>query len=145
MISLSPHLHIPSPFSTSVICLMVSVDVEHHGYLRVVTHRARERSRTRWSWAVMAGWILVLLSCSSTVASWTLFLTLFHTAVKTVISEVYKLLGTGGVPTSLTLLFWRWLTVSSVFTGRSARTSYSSRPPFPVPNKPYVFCGRKAP
>ena len=63
-------------------------------------------------------------------------------------ARIHKLLGTGGVPTSLTLLFWRWLTVSSVFTGRSARTSCSSLPspsPFPVPIKPYGFCGRRAP
>ena len=55
----------------------------------------------------------------------TVFVTLFHTAVETVISEVHKLLGTGGVLTSLTSLFWRWLAVSSVFTGGSAGTSYS--------------------
>ena len=41
------------------------------------------------------------------------------------------------VPTSLTLLFWRWLAVSSVFTDRSAWTSYSSLPdpPPPPPHK----------
>ena len=38
------------------------------------------------------------------------------------------MLGTGGVPTFLTWLFWRWLTVSSVFRGRSARTSHSQVP-----------------
>ena len=54
------------------------------------------------------------------------FVTLLRTAVETAISEVHKLLHTGGVPTSLTLLFWRWLTVSSVFAGRTTRTSYSS-------------------
>ena len=59
----------------------------------------------------------------STVAFRTVFVTLLRTAVKKTFSGVHKLLGTGGVPTSLTSLFWRWLTVSSVFTGRSARTS----------------------
>ena len=60
-------------------------------------------------------------------------------------SGEHKLLRAGRVPT----LFWRWLTVSSVFTGRRARTSYSYLPPTPhpvppssvpspVPNKPYV-------
>ena len=49
----------------------------------------------------------------------TVFVTLFHTSVETAVSKVYKLLRTGGVPTALTLLFWWWLTVSSVFTGRS--------------------------
>ena len=42
--------------------------------------------------------------------------TLFRTAVQTAINEAHKLLRPGGV---LTLLFWRGLTVSSVFTGRS--------------------------
>ena len=55
-----------------------------------------------------------------------------RTAVETAISEVHKLLGTGGVPTSLTLLFWRWLTVSSVFTGRRARAICLRLPPLPL-------------
>ena len=37
----------------------------------------------------------------------TVFVTLLCTAVETAISKVPKLLRTGGVPTSLTLLFWR--------------------------------------
>ena len=59
----------------------------------------------RWSWAVTAGWFnclvteLFLNSCLSGTG----FLTLFRTAVETAISKVHKLLGTGGVPTSLTL------------------------------------------
>ena len=65
---------------------------------------------------------LFLNSCFSN----TVLVTLFRTAVETaVISGVHKLLRTGGVPTSLTLLFWLWLTVSSVFVGRGAWTSYS--------------------
>ena len=56
----------------------------------------------------------------------TVFVTLlFRTAVETAVSEVHSSLHTGGVPTSLTSLFWRWQTVSSVFSGRSAWTSYS--------------------
>ena len=47
------------------------------------------------------------------------------TAVARVSCGVHKLLGTGEVSTSLTLLFWRWLTACSVFTGRSGGTSYS--------------------
>ena len=58
----------------------------------------------------------------------TVVVNLLRTAVETAISEVHKLLHTGGVPTSLTLLFWRWLTVSSVFAGRSSGTNYSSAP-----------------
>ena len=102
--------------------------------------RARERSRTgRWSWALIESWTIVCFSCSSTVAFRTL---------KQQLAEVHKLLHTGGVPTSLTLLFWQWLTVSSACAGRSAWTSYlclllTPTSPFsPVPNKPYSFCGR---
>ena len=47
------------------------------------------------------------------------------------------MLCTGGGPTSLTLLFWQWLTVSSIFICRIARSSYSSLS-FPVPNMSYV-------
>ena len=49
---------------------------------------------------------LFLNSCFSN----TVLVTLFRTAVETaVISDVHKLLRTGGVPTSLTVLFWQWL------------------------------------
>ena len=54
------------------------------------------------------------------------FVALLRTAVERAVSEVHKSLRNGWVPSSLTPLFWRWLTVSSVFTGSSARTSYSS-------------------
>ena len=64
----------------------------------------------------------VLSSCFSD----TVFVTLLCTAVETAISKVRKLLGTGGVPASLTLLFWQWLTVSLVFASQSAWMSYSS-------------------
>ena len=46
---------------------------------------------------------LFLNSCFSDSVS----VTLLRTAVETAISEVHKLLHTGGVPNSLTLLFWR--------------------------------------
>ena len=69
--------------------------------------------------------------------SGTVCVTSLHTAVETAISEVHKLLGTGRVPTSLTLLFWRWLTVVSVFLDRSARTSYSCPTPTPNPLPQY--------
>ena len=78
------------------------------------------------------------LSCCRVVPQQLLLghdVTLIRTAVKTAISEVHKLLGTGGVPTSLTLLFWRWLTVSSVFADWSAITSYTC-PPLPPPLHP---------
>ena len=86
---------------------------------------------------------LFLNSCFSD----TVFVTLLRTAVETAVSGVHELLRTGGVPTSLKLLFWRWLTISSVFTGRSTRMSYSSllppppppRPPPPAPVPPPLF------
>ena len=46
---------------------------------------------------------LFLNSCSTDIT----FVTLLRTAVETAIRAVHKLLGTGGVPTSLTLLFLR--------------------------------------
>ena len=49
-------------------------------------------------------WLQLLNSCFSG----TVFVTFLRTVVKTAVSEVHKLLGTGGVP-ALTLLFWRWL------------------------------------
>ena len=77
------------------------------------------------------------LSCYRAVPQQLLFdtvsVTLLRTVVETAVSGVHKLFRTGGVPTSLTLLFWRWLTVSSVFAGRSASPSCSSLPYSPPP------------
>ena len=50
------------------------------------------------------------------------FVTLLRTAVETAISEVHKLLGTGGVPASFFKIVV--LAVYSLFTGRSIRTCY---------------------
>ena len=109
--------------------------------------KSREVELGSHSWVDCLAAELLLNSCF-----WdTVFVTLLRrTAVETAVSGVQKLLPNGGVPTSLTLLFWRWLTVSSVFAGRSSGTDYSSAPDppsprFPVPNKPYGFCRRKAP
>ena len=69
----------------------------------------------------------------------TVFVTLLGTAVKTTISEVR----TGEVPITITLLVWRWQTVSSVFAGTERWDGLfisTSFPSFPVPNKPYGFC-----
>ena len=63
----------------------------------------------------------------------TVCVALLRAAVKSAISEAHKLRGTVGVPTSLTLLFWSWLTVSSVFLGQSVWTNYSSLPTPPPP------------
>ena len=66
-------------------------------------------------------------------------MTLFPTAAETSIRGLHKLLGTGGVPTSLTLFFWRWPTVSqfglcgSEGHGRAKRPSYFSIYPPPTP------------
>ena len=43
----------------------------------------------------------------------TVFVDLFCTTVETADSGIHKLLCIGGVPTSLTVLFWWWLTDSS--------------------------------
>ena len=88
----------------------------------------------RWSWALIFGWFVLLHSCASTVASRTVSVTLICTVVKTAVSGVHKLLRTGGVPTSLTLMFWRWLTVSSIFAGRSVRIT----PPPPPTHTPFT-------
>ena len=103
----------------------------------------RKRSRSR---ALIAGRIVLLLSCSSTVGS-ALVVTLFRTAVKIVIScgvakYWHKLLRThwGGVPTIwiIYLLFRWWLTF---FTGPGSgwRTATQSGPWVlnpPTPNWP---------
>ena len=73
--------------------------------------------------------LLFTLFLNSCFSSSTVFVALLRTAAETAISEVHKLFCTGGVPTSLALLFWRWLTVTSVFAGRSAQTRYSRDPP----------------
>ena len=58
-----------------------------------------------------------LLQVSTAGLSDSVFVTLLGTAVERASCGIHKLLRTGGVPTSLTLLFWPWLTVSSVFAG----------------------------
>ena len=82
----------------------------------------------------------------------TVFVTLRRTAVETAVSEVHKLFCTDGVPTSLTSLFWRWLTgLFGLYGSEHADELFTSSPHLPpptgppssVPNKPYVFYGRK--
>ena len=57
----------------------------------------------RWNWTLMAGrfCLAVELFLNSCFLD-TVVVTLFRTAVETTVSEVHKLPGTGGVPTSLT-------------------------------------------
>ena len=50
---------------------------------------------------------------------------LFQIFVETASCGVHKLIGTGGVPSSLTLIVLAVAGGLSVFTGRSAGTSYS--------------------
>ena len=108
---------------------MVSVDVKHHEARRRSGRTEPSRAQEKGDGAGLSHldrFIVSLQSCSSTVASPdTVFVTLFRTAVERASCGVHKMLRTGEIPTSLTLLFWRWLTVSSVFAGRSAWTSYS--------------------
>ena len=60
-------------------------------------------------------------------------------------SGVHRLPRTGGVPTTLTLLFWWWLSLFGLYASeRWGKLLPGTRSPlFPVPNKPYGFCGRK--
>ena len=99
-----------------------------------------ERINTILNWTE-----LILNSCFLNTVS----VTLLRIAVVTAINNAHKLFHTGGVPNSLTSLFWWWLTVSSVFVGWSAGTNYSCLPPFyptvPIPNMPYGFSGCEAP
>ena len=57
----------------------------------------------RWSWAHIAGWLVLLQSFLNSCFSDTVFVTLLCTVVKTAISDVHNLLRTGGVPISITL------------------------------------------
>ena len=67
IISLSPHLHTSSsPFSPSLIILMVSVDVKHHVYLLTcsiaTSHSSGAVWKSRWSsWAVRLTSLLVFV------------------------------------------------------------------------------------
>ena len=68
-------------------------------------------------------------SGSSSCFSDTVFVVLFRTQLRNQLAKYPScLIRTGGVTTSLTLLYWRWLMVSSVFAGQCARTSYSALP-----------------
>ena len=91
----------------------------------------KSRAREVELGSLIAGWVVLLLSCSSTVAFRTLFVTLFRASVETAISEVSRLLRTGGVPTSLTLTVLVVAYGLSVFTGRSAGMSIGTAPPSP--------------
>ena len=90
--------------------------------MRPADIKSREVELGSHSWMDSLAAELFLNSCFLD----TVFVALFHTTVETAFSKVHKLLGTGGVPTSLTALFWRWPAVSLVFAGRGTWTSYSS-------------------
>ena len=123
-------------------------DEETEMYLCQEQIRTQEQPKVikRWSWALTAGQIVLLLTCPSTVSPLgTVFVALFLTAVDTAICGVHMQICTGSVPTSLTLLFWRWLTVSSVFRvwAQAWAVHRNPLPPSPslspaVSNKPYV-------
>ena len=79
----------------------------------------------------------------------TVFVTLLRTAVETAISEVHKLLGIGGVPMLLLNIVLSLAVADGLFglcgSERLDELFISTPPPsplsFPVPNKPYGFCG----
>ena len=93
-----PFYHEPNALTTEL-----SPPYNHHDRVR----RAKELGlKLRWSWALIAGWIVSLPSCSSTVAFLdTVFVTVFHTAIERASCRVHNLPRTGRVPTSITL-FW---------------------------------------
>ena len=72
--------------------------------------------------------------CFSTVLN-AVFVTLLRTAVETAVSEVHRLLRTGGVPTSLTLLLLLWLMVS-LRVGARGRAIYAPHPTPPHTRAP---------
>ena len=88
------------------------------------------------------------------------FVALFGTAAERASCGVHKLLGSGGVPTTLSLFFRRWLTLwfglcGSERLGRAIHRyplppplpphTHTNTPPLsPVPNRPDA-CGRKIP
>ena len=81
--------------ASALSLIITSTDIRGH---KALLHHLCSHSRMDCLSAT-----LLLNSCFSD----TVFVTLLRTAVKTTISEVDKLLRTGGVPTSLTLLFSR--------------------------------------
>ena len=124
LLTLPPPPLVPVPNKPPRFC-----GCKQHVYLLNSRNRgAQERFKRKeaelgsHSWMDCLAAELFLSSCFSD----TVFTTLFRTAVETAISGIHKLLGTGAV--SMSLLFWRWLTVSSVFAGRSTWTSYSPPP-----------------
>ena len=99
----------------------------HSSYHLLPLQSAGEIKRREVSWTLTKSWTIIcgsrrdqeegggagprrlllplfLNSCATDIV----FVTLLCTAVETAISEVHKFLGSGEVPTSLTLLFWRW-------------------------------------
>ena len=89
---------------------------------------AQKRSWVRrWSWAAKAG---LLSSCSSTAVQRTLFLWLPKHGSWNSNCAVHKSLGNGE---GTLPLFWRWYTVSPVFSAVSAVEPSLFRPPPPPP------------
>ena len=79
----------------------------------------------RWSWALTVSWTILCFKFKQLVL-WALSLWLCSLQLlKELVCGVHKLLCTDEVPTTLTLLFWWWLTKSAVFAGRIDGTSYS--------------------
>ena len=78
-------------------------------------------------------------------------MTLFRTAVEETISGIHKLLGTGGGPHLLDIVVLAMADGLFGLYGLERRDELlTGTPPLPfplflVPDKPYSFCGRKAP
>ena len=117
------------------------------GIQDVITEPRNDQKSRRWSWAPTVSQTVFCFMFQQLILRTLSFVALFRTAVERANCGLHKSLRTDGVPTSSTLLFWQWLTVSSVFTGGRAENSYSRVPDPPYPPSPInrvCYCGRKA-
>ena len=124
-----PQKLVSSTFRIAQLEVELKTGLKDHGFSEP---KRKEVELGSHSWMDCLAAELFLNSCFSD----TVFVTLAHTAVETAISRVHKLLHTSVVPTSLTLLFWQWLMVSSglwVRVHRWAIHRYLTPPPFPIP------------
>ena len=97
--------------------------------MRPADIKSREVELGSHSWMDSLAAELFLNSCFLD----TVFVALFHTTVETAFSKVHKLLGTGGVLASLTLLFWWWCSLRSLRVRALGRATHWFPPPPPPP------------
>ena len=101
----------------------------YHADKKTGRRRLGRSTAEAWNWALISGWILLLLNCSTTVAfSDTVFVTSFAKLLGQHLAEYTSCFTLAGVPASLTF--------SSVFVVRGTGTSYLSVPDPPPPPPP---------